>query len=433
MNTVARDLAVTWKISKATLTNAAINKLAVGQELKDDRIPGLSVRRNAGGFSYLIYYRTKAGIQRRPKIGEYPVIKIDEARAIARDMLVRVANGEDPSAMAAADEDPTMNDLWDRVEREHYNRDDKDWHKEAKRLWTNHLKPKLGKLLVRYVGYDDVKPIHAAMHATPIEANMSLAVLSKMLSLAEKYGPERKKWRPINSNPCSGIERYTPKKRRRYAKAAELAVIGPILERFAKEPRHVAGVAFLYLLMFSGARPSEILRANPNQLERVEREGKVFGILHLDEAKTGERDVFLPPQAMAVLDKLPASRARLAGRKTMPRELWYKIRKEAGCEDLWQRDMRRTFASNALSSGVSLGQVGELLGHASTQTTKIYAKLLDDDAHIAAVAAATRIETALGGAGEMTHVLTRPIAGPGATVPVLGARGSRRPPAPRGV
>jgi site-specific recombinase XerD len=46
--------------------------------------------------------------------------------------------------------------------------------------------------------------------------------------------------------------------------------------------------------------------------------------------------------------------------------------------------MRRTFATVALSNGVPIGQVGELLGHASTQTTKIYAKLLEETAHAAA-------------------------------------------------
>jgi hypothetical protein len=52
--------------------------------------------------------------------------------------------------------------------------------------------------------------------------------------------------------------------------------------------------------------------------------------------RTGEeRVVYLPPQARRVLDKLPANRARLAGRVTVPRKLWNMIRKEVGCPDLW--------------------------------------------------------------------------------------------------
>jgi integrase len=59
----------------------------------------------------------------------------------------------------------------------------------------------------------------------------------------------------------------------------------------------------------------------------------------------------------------------------MPSHLWRKIRKEAGCEDLWARDSRRTFATIGMSNGVKMDTVSELLNHSSVQTTKTYAKL----------------------------------------------------------
>jgi integrase len=59
-------------------------------------------------------------------------------------------------------------------------------------------------------------------------------------------------------------------------------------------------------------------------------------------------------------------------------EKWTKVREAAGCPDLQLRDARRTFASYGLSLGLSLAQVGELLHHTDTQTTKGYSYLIDD-------------------------------------------------------
>lgn len=380
------------------LTNTAIEALKPGQSLKDDRVPGLSIRAHATGRSWMFYYRTKTGIERRPKIGSYPLIKISAARDLARKFLSDVAGGGDPVLDRKIERDaPTMDQLWKRVEEEHYN-SGKEWDKDAKRIYDKFIKPKLGKRRVRSIAYDDVKAIHVAMKDMPTRANHTLAVLSCMLGLAERFGPPNRKWRDRHTNPCELVERYPLVKRRRFATKAEMAKIGKILARYAEDETQLHNVAFLYLLMYSGARPSEIENGTPAMLERVETEdGNVCGVLRLEHGKTGPRDVFLPPQAMAVLERLPKDRKSLAGTRTLPKKLWQAVREEAGCPDLWARDMRRTFATQALSNGIPIGVVGELLGHASTQTTKIYAKLIEDSAHAAAATVAGRMEKLLNG------------------------------------
>jgi integrase len=196
------------------------------------------------------------------------------------------------------------------------------------------------------------------------------------------------------------VERYKEQKRRRFATPAEIKAIGVVLDRLAAEsPIWICGSAFIYALLFTGARPSEIERATPDMLERLERDGESYGVLRIEKGKTGQRDVFLPPQAMALFDKMPKNRRHLCGdyHRKFPRALWEKVKKEVGCSDLWGRDLRRTFATVALSNGVPIGQVGELLGHKSSQTTKIYAKLMEDQAHMAAAVTATQIEGMLKG------------------------------------
>jgi len=64
---------------------------------------------------------------------------------------------------------------------------------------------------------------------------------------------------------------------------------------------------------------------------------------------------------------------------------------EAGCPDLRLHDLRHSFASAAISAGLTLPQIGELLGHSSTQTTKRYSHLMDEAAALAAGSIADRI------------------------------------------
>jgi integrase len=72
--------------------------------------------------------------------------------------------------------------------------------------------------------------------------------------------------------------------------------------------------------------------------------------------------------------------------------MWLALLEEAGVADLRVHDLRHTFASYSLSGGQTLGTVGQLLGHRSTQTTSRYAHLVDD----AARAAVERVSGDLG-------------------------------------
>lgn len=367
------------------LTNASIDALAPGRSIADDFVPGLSARRHGSGVSFHLYYRTRAGQQRRMKVGAYPVLSIAKARGIAKEVLGAVAAGQDPAgAWQAARAAPTMTDLWAQAEAQHYTQES-EWNRQAKRLYELYIGPKLGRSKVGAVDYAAVSVLHASLSKHATQANRVLAVLSKLLALAERWG-----YRPLGSNPCQHVERFKERRRRRFATPDEIKALGLALE--AEAAAHPNEVAFLQLMLYSGARPTELLRATPAMVERIERDGRAYGVLRIPEGKTGQRDVFLPPMAMAVLDSLPPDRPHLVGRTTVPKKLWARITTQAGCPDLWVRDLRRTFATVALSHGMSLSLLGELLGHRSAQTTKIYGKLLEDHAREASASAAGIVE-----------------------------------------
>lgn len=54
---------------------------------------------------------------------------------------------------------------------------------------------------------------------------------------------------------------------------------------------------------------------------------------------------------------------------------WNAARKKAGLEDLRMHDLRHSFASAMVNSGMTLYDVKEILGHANIKTTQRYAHL----------------------------------------------------------
>lgn len=375
----------------------SIRKAAPGETVwdKGDRnsVSGLHVRVSATGKkTFLVYYRTKAGVQRRPKIGDFGELTLAEARKRAKKITDMVAVGEDPKAeWDEAKAELTVKELYDKVLKEYWDKPRfraSDRLRDVKSLWKNHLEPNFGTLKLSAVTVVVLRKWHSSLSERPYAANRSMEVLSRMFTYAEEVG-----LRSQGTNPCNLVPAHQEKKRKRYATPEEIKQIGVILER--EFEAHPNGVVFLYLLLTTGSRPRAIERATWDQLQPFEKEGQRYGVLTFhgkSSATTGEDEVvILPPQAMAMLDRIPRTSDGTLTNCKMPAKLWKKIRDEVGCDDLWARDFRRTFATVGLSNGVGLSQIGELLNHKSAQTTKVYGKLMDNERVAAATSIASKV------------------------------------------
>lgn len=370
------------------MNNATIKSSPAGATVWDDKVKGLHLRALASKKTFYLYYRTRAGVERRPKIGDFGSFTLHQAREMARNILERVAQGEDPSAQWAVSKiEPTVADLYARVRTERWG-DDRPWSKEVERMWQRELAPHFEAMRVSAVSVDDIEDWHRRNKDRPYLANRALAVLSRLFRRAERY-----RWRAAGSNPCNGVERFTERKRARFARPEELARLGPALA--AEAEAHPQAVAFLCLLLFSGSRPQAIAKARWDQLTVVEMEGRRFGVLEFEGKSTtvtGELErVYLPPEAMAVIDRLPRTTGTITGLGAVPRAVWGRVRERAGCPDLWARDFRRTFATVGMSIGHDKGVIGRLLNHHSAQTTDVYARLLDDKRREAAASTAAAV------------------------------------------
>ncbi len=353
-----------------TLTNTTIKTALPGETLWDKKIQGLHLRVGKKGASYFLYYRTRTGVQRRPKVGAYPEVPLDKARALAREIKDIVAVGRDPMMEWGSDKGvPLINDLAkDYLER--HGSLKKSGHEDALLIRADIL-PKLKNLRVKDATYDHIDRFHKAMAHKPYQANRVLSLLSKMFNLAEKWG-----YRTLNTNPCRHVVRFTEEKRKRYMKPEEAARIYEALEYFT--PVMPRSILFIYMLLLTGARKSEIANARWEWLVEDHTGAEPRGWLELPDSKTGAKTIHLPSQVMKLLTRLPKNPTRngtILGVND-PKATWAKVCERAGVENLRLHDLRHSFASVALSAGLTLSQIGELLGHKSVQTTHRYAHLL---------------------------------------------------------
>ena len=377
--------------------------------LWDSEIKGFGVRLRAGGaLTYLVRYRPGTGGRGSPlrtyTIGRHgspwtPNLARDEAKRI----LGMVAEGADPAQdHSMRRQAPTVADLAARFLAEHVEPKRKNRTAlEYQRLIELHIVPFLGSRKVSDVSRTDASKLHHALRATPYQANRVLAVLGKMLNLAEHWG-----LRPDGSNPCRHVDKFPEKSRERMLSADELARLGKALADYSGSPYTIAAIK---LLVFTGARLSEILglRWDWISFERCEA--------RLPDSKTGAKTIHLAPPALAVLNELPRLEDCpfvIAGRKASSalvnlEKPWRHIRTAAGLNDVRLHDLRHAFASIAVASGMGLPIIGKMLGHSQSATTARYAHLASDPVKAAAEVVANRIERALQSENDGDFTLVR--------------------------
>jgi integrase len=270
---------------------------------------------------------------------------------------------------------------------------------------TNHVLPAMGQRLLIHIDRTDIAQLHHAMRDKPTAANRVLALVSHMMTMAEKWG-----LRPEGSNPCRHVDRYPERKRERFLSTDELARLGAVLaDAEAKGAAPPQAVACVRLLLLTGARLGEILTL---QWPHVDFDR---ACLRLPDSKTGAKVVHLNAPALALLADL----TRLEGspyvifgeREGRPfggiQKAWQRLRARAGLEDLRLHDLRHSFASVGAADGLSLPIIGALLGHTQAATTQRYAHLAADPLRQATERVGRRIAEAMsagqahGDAGEV--------------------------------
>ncbi len=372
----------------------------------DPEVKGFGVRvTSAGARAFILNYRA-AGRERRITIGSYPDWTTSAARDRAKELKREVDNGGDPMGDRHADRAaPTVSELADRFVEEHLSKRRDSTVTDYKSILRLYIRPRLGTMRVQDLRHSDVEKLHHAIAKTaPYRANRTVAVLSKMLSLAIK-------WEMRTDNPARGIERAAEEKRERFLTPAE---IGRLADALTGHREKISTAAIRFLLL-TGARKGETLAAKWTEFDLE------AGVWTKPGANTKQKKLHrVPLSAPALLlltelrAKVPASCPFLFPTSLHPtkdakgqatftplteiKRVWAAVCQKAGIsvqvakvteagkpvlDDegqpvmVWQstarmHDLRHTYASILASSGLSLPIIGRLLGHTQAATTQRY-------------------------------------------------------------
>jgi integrase len=214
-------------------------------------------RQRAGKNRMVLNYRV-AGRERRLTIGAVGVWTLQAARLEAGELRRRVDRGHDPLANRLAERTaPTVVDLAARFLEDYVPTKRSYIQRDYKAIITNEILPKLGNLKVGAVTFADIERLHSKLsQRAPIHANRTLAILSRMFTLAIR-------WQMRADNPVRGVERNHEEPRTRYLSADELERMIAALDGY----RDQSAAAFYRLLMFTGARSGETLAATWAQFD----------------------------------------------------------------------------------------------------------------------------------------------------------------------
>jgi integrase len=423
---------------RVKLTKTVLDTARPGTMLWDADMPGLALRVTpAGTKTWVIQFRTVEGVQGRPRVGGYPELTVEEARAQARLLLASVEKGKNPSIdRKALREAPTVADLAaDYLGTYATKRGLRPATVRDARAVLNLVLPEIGRLKVANVTVIDIQRAHADAKATCVAAAKARAdIASKAAKEADKDGDGKKRdllnakadrararitshtgssqanrlfavlskmfnraiqlsWR--TDNPCSkSVEKYHQDRRRRNLGPNEVASLLEACDAYGTEnagdQTAVNAANAVRLLLFTGARLQEALKAEWGQFD-LER-----GIWEKPSAHTKTKRQHWVELEGPALDLLREMReADPSGRFLFPGEPiigpngkpqvvkaradlkrpWKCIVQKAGLEDVRLHDLRRTTASFMLSTGASLASVGSALGHTQAATTASYAFL----------------------------------------------------------
>jgi integrase len=439
------------------LTKRAVDGIEPGSTIGfwyDTDLKGFGLKvMPSGVMTWIVEYRPGAGgrgvSKRRMTLGKAGALTPDEARALAKDILVKVHAGQDPAALKVeAKAAKTVAELCELYLEEADQGNIISRHGAPKKASTlvsdrgrimRHIKPLLGKKLVRDVNRADIErflrdvaggktaaDVKTKRHGRAIvtggkgTATRTVRLLGGIFSYAIRLGMR-------SDNPAHGVAKYADNQGARFLSIAELERLGAALreaestgiswqmkldeagaKHLPKSPQnrrttigpHAA--AAIRLLILTGCRLREILDL---KWQHVDQER---GLLHLPDSKTGAKTIVLAAPALAVLATMPRIEGCdfvIAGddvkkaRSDLKRP-WALVLRAADLQGVRIHDLRHTYASHGAAAGMGLTIVGRLLGHADVKTTNRYSHFEADPMRRAADAIGSTLAAALGSHGD---------------------------------
>jgi len=376
----------TLKLTKTAIESARPEKS--DYELRDSAVPGFLCKVTPSGRKvFMLSYRTVGGNRRKPAIGQFGELTVEQARTLAQEWQARVRAGGDPSLdKTRARTNPTIREFCNQFIEQHSIPHNKPSTVDRNRQnIKNHIIPALGKIKVADLTRPDVSALMLQLAHTPGAANTTLACLKKMFNCAELWG-----YRSDGTNPCRLIPRYPERKRTRLIKNRELEKLFAYLDRADTEGLEHPSFTFGIRLQFAfAARMSEIITMRWDWIDLDERR------VVWPDSKTGGMSKPLTEEALELLARVPRREGSPFVCPAIHRSdrylsnhsywsAWKRIIEAAGLTHVGTHGIRHRAATDIANSGVPLRVGMALTAHKTITTFMRYVHIEDDQVRQAA-------------------------------------------------
>lgn len=313
-------------------------------------------------------------------LGKYPDMTPVQARNKSRETSAAYQRGEDPQLQKRESKKvQTWESLFQWYLTEHAKPNKRTWKADEnqERLYCSGWRKRPWQAISKKY----LKRWHQVLtrRSGAIAADRALALVKSVFNRAISEDVIK------GDNPAVGIglNHKTAKSyaRKRFMSAVELTRLFRALDEY-----HDQDMAdFFRLALFTGARRGNVMAM---KWDHITLESLTWTIPK-EELKRGQEDLQIPLSnaASAILQNrwdhrksdtyvFPAKKkTSKTPHLTEPKKAWAAICSRAQLEDLRIHDLRRTLGSWMAMGGASLPIIGATLGHSSSRTTEIYARL----------------------------------------------------------
>jgi integrase len=360
----------------------------------DTEIRGLGVRlKPSGTKTFFVQYRNKSNRTRRLVIGQYGILTVELARDMARERLVDVIKGEDPSAeRKSARNAYTVKDLcnWYLLEAEsgrllsRKRRPIKASTLERDRSCIErHIVPLIGHNILEGLTRADVQKFHADIVFGKTAARRigrggsttgGQGAAGRTLTLLHSVFEHGIRLGVTEVNPAHGVRKAASNVKDRRLSTEEIKRLGVALSQLGEENENPTGLAAIKFIALTGFRRSEALLLEKSWIDDD------FRSIKFPDTKTGKQTRII---GQAAAQEIKRQIKRFRSNCVFPADygdgsfiglprVFGRVLKRAGIEGVSLHTLRHTFASLAAEMGFTELTIAGLLGHASRGVTQRY-------------------------------------------------------------
>jgi len=335
----------------------------------DTKVRGLELMVTDQGTKSFKVYRKFNNKPIRVTLGKYPEMTIENARREAQRIINKLNEGKNPNnEKKKLRGETSFKELFSLYMERHSKQEKKTWkydERDVPRFLGHWFQRKLSDITKQ-----EIQALHEKIRSENglYQANRLLARVHIIYNKAIEWG-----WEGVN--PATGIKKFKEKSRDRFLHPDELPRFFESLDMEQNDTIR----DYIYVSLFTGVRKTNVMEMKWEDLYLERKEWLV------PDTKNGDPlRVHLVESVIELLQKRRASYGSgewvfpgtgATGHLMEPKMGWKRILDRADLKNLRIHDLRRTLGSWQAATGANSFMIGRSLGHKSTQSTAVYARL----------------------------------------------------------